>query len=90
MGSEERKKKSSGRRSELCGVLSNEDAIKRIVLASPVGNGNYYPRSTPVDVDLGARVDDTLPDFIANYLIKTERQLSSEEAEDYAQMQKRL
>jgi hypothetical protein len=69
-------------------VLSNEDAIKRIVLASPVGNGNYYPRSTPIDVDLGARVDDTLPDFIANYLIKTERQLSSEELEDYAQMQR--
>lgn len=67
-------------------VLSNEEAIKRIVLSTPVGNGNYYPRSTPVDVDLGARIDDTLPDFISNYLIKTERELSPQEEQDYKQM----
>ena len=64
-------------------VLSNEEAIRRIVLSTPVGTGNYYSRSTPVEVDLGARIDDTLPDFISNYLIKTERVLSPEEQAGY-------
>ena len=61
---------------------------KDLLKSTPVGQGNYYPRSTPIDIALGESLEDNLPNFVNSYADRHVRNLTDKESEDYEEMKR--
>ena len=59
---------------------------KDLLKSTPVGQGNYYPRSTPIDIALGESLEDNLPNFVNSYADRHVRKLTKKEQDDYEEM----